>query len=166
MIKASSKKSNGSAPEKLLGSQRELRACEVHLSEIEVDLMTNRQRIIYSSIEGRLKSLVELGDNLIRFGEHGLENIQLLPTSANLLDNPSIDSLSPSQSASQVQEDTPNISGPITAIKNPNLKRGHSDAARAIQIVQPKDTPKPSMFTEQFSVRIVYPFNFSLTTAF
>ncbi|TIB75239.1 hypothetical protein E3Q23_00909 [Wallemia mellicola] len=151
VIKASSKKSNGSAPEKLLSSQRELRACEVHLSEIEVDLMTNRQRIIYSSIEGRLKSLVDLGDNLIRFGEHGLENIQLLPTSANLLDNPSIDSLSPSQSASQVQEDTPNISGPITAIKNPNLKRGHSDAARAVQIVQPQDTPKPSMFTEQFS---------------
>lgn len=153
VIKASSKKSNNGTPDKLLDAQRELRACQTHLSEIEVDLMINRQRIINSSIEGKLNSMVELGEKIARFADQGLEHIHSIPTSANLLENPSIDSLSPSQSASQVNVDTNIISSPLNIVKNSTSRRESGLKSRFIsETHQPQHQPKPSMFTEQFSV--------------
>ncbi|TIA91113.1 hypothetical protein E3P99_01282 [Wallemia hederae] len=151
VIKASSKKSTNGSSARLIESQKELKACENHLSQIEVDLMINRQQIIFSSLQQRLRSLLELGENLYKLADQGLDHIHSLPASTNLLENPSIDSLSPSQSASQVNDDSNFISSPINhSIKRDSNLKQNSVTEHALKSAQ-SQPPKPSMFTEQFS---------------
>lgn len=122
--------------------------------------MSKRQLLIHKSIELRFQSLIEIGEAYLKLAYEGLDLIQVLPTSTNLLESNSLDSLSPSQSASQVADDGPEISGPINVVKNPNLKRvanettstkPRSISERALNTSQPRDVPNTSMFTEQFS---------------
>ncbi|TIA71023.1 hypothetical protein E3P92_03125 [Wallemia ichthyophaga] len=137
VIKASSKKSNqnnSTSPDKLNEAQNELRACQFHLTELELDLMASRQRIINSTIQLKLSALSELGENFTKLANQGLDHFNSVPTSANLLDNTSIDSLSPSQSASQINVESRRNS----IVKSRYLSDSHQQ--------------KPSMFTEQFSV--------------